>query len=439
MISKRSFSSLDRQLNLECSYSEPDRYRDLFAACSNGNVIARGAAISYVGLAFGKDSTSIGLKSFDRILDFDPIKQVIRVEAGISLGKLDSFLEPHRLYLSVQPGYPQITIGGCVACNIHGKNQFKEGVFSSVVLSLTLFHPKYGLVEISRETEPELFELTCGGFGLTGLIVNVTLKLRPKPGDTINVHNVRVGSLKDTYQKLLALKDQSDLLYSWNDLCPFGRSQGAGFVTTGTFSSNAGSKRVQPSSFKKIDASRRIYPRFFNRFTVPTVNWLYFISNTVLRPKREISFQEFNYPVLKKTFYFELFGQNGFIERQMLIPFDSCEAYLSAFESLIGRFAPPVALCSCKIFQGRQSHLNYAGSGLSLSIDLPARGYDDLHRALDQINIEHKVLDNITKDSRLELDTVRAEYNEYDKFRTALRRHDPKRVFRSALSERLGL
>jgi len=58
-------------------------------------------------------------------------------------------------------------VGGCIAANVHGKNQVREGTFVDSVLDLTLFHPDRGVLRLSPDTMPGLFDLTCGGYGLT--------------------------------------------------------------------------------------------------------------------------------------------------------------------------------------------------------------------------------------------------------------------------------
>ena len=74
---------------------------------------------------------TITIKNFDRIIDFNKAECTITVEAGCTLGKLYNYLGPLGLQLPVQPGYPAITIGGCVAVNVHGKNHVNDGYLST--------------------------------------------------------------------------------------------------------------------------------------------------------------------------------------------------------------------------------------------------------------------------------------------------------------------
>ena len=159
---KRVFASLDRHTVRECEFDEPDRYRELFSLTAAKPLIGRGAGVSYVAASFGAGATSIGMRRFNRILAFNEAERWIEIEAGITLGRLYEFLTGRGLCLPVQPGHPQITIGGCIAGNIHGKNQFREGLFGDHVRSLRLFHPSRGLLDLAPEQDAGLFELTVG-------------------------------------------------------------------------------------------------------------------------------------------------------------------------------------------------------------------------------------------------------------------------------------
>jgi decaprenylphospho-beta-D-ribofuranose 2-oxidase len=98
------------------------------------------------------------------------------------------------LYLPVHPGYPAITIGGCIAANVHGKNPSREGAFVSSLVDLTLFHPGYSAMRVTHESPRGLFDLSCGGYGLTRVIFAGTLRLELLARDRVSIRRVRVGN-----------------------------------------------------------------------------------------------------------------------------------------------------------------------------------------------------------------------------------------------------
>ena len=55
------------------------------------NLISRGGGYSYVAASFKKETLSLGMKNFNRILDFDEKNKTIKVESGITIIELLNF------------------------------------------------------------------------------------------------------------------------------------------------------------------------------------------------------------------------------------------------------------------------------------------------------------------------------------------------------------
>jgi decaprenylphospho-beta-D-ribofuranose 2-oxidase len=431
---RTSFSSLDCQTRLECDYAEPDRYRDLLRNWDGGPIIARGAGLSYVAASFGAKARSVGLRRFNRILGFDPVSGTIEVEAGVSLGEVQAYLDGHGRTLAVQPGYPGITIGGCIAFDVHGKNQYKDGLFHNIVVDLALFHPDRGQSLLSRDSEPDLFDLTCGGFGLTGIILHATLRTEPLTARSVRQELLPVASLTETIERIDACKDNYDFAYSWNDLS---RGTGAGFLITGRHFDD---EVIDDGRYRPLVPGRSRLPLpLLRRETAWMVNALYLFNLQRQRVKMLSRF-DFTYPAARLGFYFELFGRRGFLEHQVLVPRDRWREWLREFERLVRRGGEPSVLTTVKSFKGKRSLLRYDGDGFSVAIDLPATPEATrLLGELDALDCEMGCLGNIHKDSRLSAAVIARQYAGYEEFKARLGRWDPERRFDSALRERLKL
>ena len=203
------------------------------AVLGHGPVIARGGGYSYAAASFGAGSLVLDMTRFDRVLRFQPGERLVEVEAGMRLEQLLALTAPRGLILPVQPGYPAITVGGCIAGNVHGKNPHLEGTFRRSVVDLTLFHPRLGTLRLDRQTEPELFEMTCGGYGLTGIILAATLRLEPLPGWTALVERVPIDSLAEGLVRIREQTPRSAFAYTWHDGTPVDGAFGRGFVYVG--------------------------------------------------------------------------------------------------------------------------------------------------------------------------------------------------------------
>lgn len=436
----RSFASLDQHYRCEAEFARPDRYRHLFEAVSGAPAIAQGAGLSYVAASFGEGVKTVSMDRFNRLLAFDAEAGVIEAEAGTTLQQLYDFLLPRGFVVPVQPGYPHLTLGGLVAANAHGKNQFREGVFAGIVESLVLYHPDHGVLNLSAAENPGIFELTRGGFGLTGVILSVRLRLDRLAGETVETRNVAVGGLAETRQYLVERGGDCDLLVSWNDLTRRS-AMGQGFVTTGTIMAGAARAGAR-AECARLDPHRvgRLRPPVFNALTMPLINRLYGLKALSRAGPRAVDLYRFLFPVGAAPFYFDWYGRRGLIEHQVLIPHNSADDYFEALVRLILAHGVTVPRASMKLFRGRRQLLHYDGDGVSLSMDFFNRPETLAFLGeLDALDCEHGAIANLIKDSRLGAEVVRRQYAGYDAFWGRLRGFDPARRFKSALSRRLEL
>ena len=175
---KREICSFDQNISRNIFIAKPDKYKLLENIThKNKEIISSGSNLSYSPLSFGKDIISLDLKKFNRIIDFNKSEKTITVEAGITLIEFLNFSLKYNLWIPQLPGYPTITLGGAVATNAHGKSCGSDGTIRKSIKSILLFHKNNGWMTLSENENKEIFDLTIGGLGLTGTIVNVTLDL----------------------------------------------------------------------------------------------------------------------------------------------------------------------------------------------------------------------------------------------------------------------
>ena len=146
-----------------------------------GTVLPRGLGRSYGDAAVPAAPGGLVLETAraDRVLAFDGERGTLTCEAGLSLAEVLRVFLPRGWFPPVTPGTKFVTVGGCVACDVHGKNHHRVGSFGAFVERLVLQVADGSLVECSPERERELFLATVGWMGLTGLITEVALRLRP--------------------------------------------------------------------------------------------------------------------------------------------------------------------------------------------------------------------------------------------------------------------
>ncbi|HLQ38448.1 MAG TPA: FAD-binding oxidoreductase [Planctomycetota bacterium] len=435
--------SFDGGVRIATRHCRPDRLAFWDDPDRDTRRIARGAGLSYAAASFSADAISTDHRSFDRILGFDAAGKTLEVEAGIALGKVYEFLAPRGFYLAVQPGHPSITIGGCIATDVHGKHQARDGTFEGHVRSLRLFHPDHGVLELSREQEPSLFELTCGGYGLTGDILSAKLAVVQLAAPRVLVTTTPLPDIRALPEALASASARADQLYSWHDFTARGDRFGHGYLIEGRWVTDRATEVHRPRPWhSRLDADNRGAFRLgcFNRLTTRPFNALY---QRLLRRQsapQQLELFDFLFPVHDKEVYFKLFGRRGFHELQVLVPVAAFPEFLQRLRAAIERLRLPVTLASAKLFRGERRLLRFTGDGICLAIDFPrSRRSAAFATAVDAMLPGLGGWPNLIKDSRLPLATVRATYPQYEQFCERLHAFDPRRLYRSEMSERLGL
>ena len=132
------------------------------------------------GRSYGDSALSsniINVKPKDYFINFDEEKGLLHIQAGVLLSEILESYVPRGWFLKVTPGTKLITIGGAIASDIHGKNHHVEGCFSECVQEFDIMLSDGKVVTCSKEETPELFKATCGGMGLTGVILTAKIYL----------------------------------------------------------------------------------------------------------------------------------------------------------------------------------------------------------------------------------------------------------------------
>lgn len=437
-----TFVSFDGGVAVRAEGLRPERYGDLEADLTGRARIARGGGYSYAAASFGDEALVQDLRRFNRILAFDPERLTIEVEAGMTVGDLQSFAVSRGLWLPVIPGYPLITVGGCVAACVHGKNPHRHGTFLGHVLALTLHHPAYGVRRVSPEAAADVLDLTCGGYGLTGVVETVTLRLIPLPGNCYRVDRRPVGGLDEALDFLAEESDRADYAYTFHDASPttvFGRGYviRAEAITEDPARFGGAAGRTVP-----IDARRRAFSPLsvWGGWRTRAIQEIFWRRTASRRVSEVLPWFTVEFPFAAAPEYFLLYGRPGLIECQLLVPHAVARDVIRELAAMIRRWEPDSVMASVKSFRGPRALLRFSGDGICLTLDF-ARTPATLRflPELDALVLRAGALPNLVKDSRVPRAVVEAAYPGCEEFRRRLAAYDPERLYRSELSRRLGL
>ncbi|WP_145138196.1 FAD-binding oxidoreductase [Paenibacillus sp. Y412MC10] len=128
------------------------------------------------GHTYYKDGIVIDMTDYNRVLSVDPDQRQIRVQAGATWEQVQKAVNPYHLSVKTMQSQNIFTVGGSISVNAHGRD-IRSGSLIGSVDSFRLLTADGQIRSVSREENPELFRLTLGGYGLFGIILDVTLNL----------------------------------------------------------------------------------------------------------------------------------------------------------------------------------------------------------------------------------------------------------------------
>lgn len=148
----------------------------IFENCNK--VLPFGLGRSYGDVCLVDNGILIDTTELKHLIRFDQENGILHCESGVTLEQILKHIIPKGWFLPVTPGTKYITVGGAIANDVHGKNHHKAGSFGHYVKSFDLLRSDGSIVHCSPEENPELFQATIGGLGLTGLILNAEFTLK---------------------------------------------------------------------------------------------------------------------------------------------------------------------------------------------------------------------------------------------------------------------
>ncbi|MEO7995734.1 MAG: FAD-binding oxidoreductase, partial [bacterium] len=190
----------------------------------------RGAGRSYGDAALNSNGWVLDLTGFNRILHWDPARGIMTVEPGVTVEQVWKMALPDGWWPAVVSGTMAPTIGGVVAANIHGKNNFKAGPIGDHVLEFELLTPRGDAYTCSRTENSELFHAAIGGFGLLGIFTRITLQLKKVYSGELEVEAFPFGSISEMVAIFEERRAEADYLVGWVDCTAGGRHLGRGMI-----------------------------------------------------------------------------------------------------------------------------------------------------------------------------------------------------------------
>jgi decaprenylphospho-beta-D-ribofuranose 2-oxidase len=409
-------------------------------------LIARGLGRSYGDPAQNAGGIVVDMTGLDRIHAIDQDGATVDVDAGASLDTLMRELLPHGLWLPVLPGTRQVTVGGAIGSDIHGKAHHVEGSFGDHVASLDLLTADGEIQTLTPDgPRSELFWATVGGMGLTGIVLRATLTLNRVETAYFLVDTEQIDDLDD----LMARQSVNDEDYvesvSWFDAVTTGPHLGRGILTR----ANHAKVEDLPPELRgdplKFDAPQLLTvpdvfpPGMLNKLTGKIFSELWYRKS----PTRSGAVQnitQFLHPLDIAGEWNRGYGPHGFLQYQFVVPFSRGDVIRTVIEEMT-RAGHVSALNVLKRFgEGNRAPLSFPEPGWTLAVDMPVKsGLGQLCDRLDEIVLDAGGKLYLAKESRTTARAIQRMYPRIEEWRKVRDGVDPQGAFASDLARRLGL
>lgn len=420
------------------NFSKTDELESLLK--STDQLTIRGAGLSYGDASLS--ASILSTNSFNRIISFDHETGVITVESGVTLEQILMFSVPKGWFLYVTPGTKFITVGGAIGGDIHGKNHHVEGSFCNYVMSMNIMLPNGTILTCNRESNEDIFHTICGGVGLGAFIISASIKLRKISTSFIKQTNIIVNNLDQMIQ-LLIENLTTTYVVAWIDCLTNLKSIGKGVLMLGEHAEpNEVNTKNLLEIHKQPNFNVPIFPpiNILNSYTIKVFNLLYFHKHKLF-PKRFIThYDSFFYPLDKIKNWNRLYGKNGFLQYQFVIPTDSMKTGLSEILKRILRSRQASFLTVLKILGKSENVMSFPMPGATLALDFPVnKKVLQLLDSLDTIIHDLGGRVYLVKDARMKPNFFHKSYPNINKFQEILNTLDPNHKFSSHLAERLKI
>lgn len=434
---------------LSCAVQRPQTLKALRASVAEAHsdqpCVARGLGRSYGDAALNERGHVLDCTRLDRYLDFDADTGLLRCEAGVSLEMILRDFAPRGFLPMITPGTKFVTVGGCIANDVHGKAHHADGCFSRSTERMSVLLASGEVVEASPTENADLYWANFGGMGLLGVITEATIRLRKVE----TTYFQQTAVVADSLEAMLdALEEHAHLPYSvaWVDALATGQRLGRGVLTVGDHARLEHlPKRLQRDPLATSAPSPLKLPfempsRALNTATIHALN---VVLDQVQRRGAPIAhYEKFFYPLDFVGDWNRGYGASGFTQYQFVIPLEDGRKNIRELLQTIATSGQAPFLNVLKRLgpERPETMLSFPFEGYTFAIDFPIRaGLSELLASLDERVLAMGGRLYLGKDAFLKPETFAQMYPKLDAWRAIKDRYDPEHRFSSHLSRRLGL
>lgn len=376
-----------------------------------GGYLPFGDGRSYGDTCLNTRGTLIDSRARAKILGFDEENGVLHCQAGVTLAQIFEHIVPKGWFLPVTPGTANVTVGGAIANDVHGKNHHVRGTFGAHVASITLKSGEGHLFLLTPDDNRALFSATVGGMGLTGLILDARLKLMRVPSPDIRQTTMRFETIDAYFERIDAVDAAYEYSVAWIDQLATGRKLGRGILMAGDHADNA----IPHGRARRLAVPFTPPFNLLNGMTLKAFNALYF--GKAADGETLVPWRSYFHPLDAISNWNRLYGPKGLFQHQSVYPADNAPETTARLLECARKHGHASFLTVLKRFGDVPSPglFSFPRPGFTLTLDFANQGARTLTllAALDEIVVDAGGAVNPYKDARMDAATFEASFPEW--------------------------
>lgn len=432
------------------SSADPEVIKHAISEAGERGVIARGLGRSYGAAAQNAGGCVIELANEGDPLgidaDLDPVTGILDVASSVSLDSILRMCVPRGWFVPVTPGTRFVTVGGAISSDVHGKNHHLDGSFGQHVRSMTVLLANGDVVELSPTQNAAWFWATVGGMGLTGIILRATISMLRIESSKVRVETERLPNFEAVCDAMSSDGADDNYRYSvcWVDLLATGSSLGRGVLTRGDHATASEVQSDDPCAYDPrltVSAPGWVPNGLLNKYSIKLFNEAWYRKAPSKRHVGLESIPAFFHPLDGVNKWNRLYGKQGFIQYQFIVPIDRTDVLRTVIETFsqagVGSFLAVLK----RMGPQNLAPMSFPTEGWTLTLDIAAgiNGLAELLAKVDTMVLDAGGRHYLAKDSHVSPIAVRRGYPRLDEWMNTRNEMDPTGLWRSDLARRLHL
>jgi decaprenylphospho-beta-D-ribofuranose 2-oxidase len=410
-------------------------------------MIARGLGRSYGDAAMLTKGLVILTERLNQQGSFDEQAGLLTAEGGMALSEVLRAFVSRGWFPAVVPGTKFVSLGGCVAADIHGKNHHRDGTFGTHVRELEIALADGTRRRCSPENDADLFWATTGAMGLTGIITKVTFELLRIESPYVVAQHHQAKDLDASLEMFESQLWDDHYTVAWLDCLALRRNLGRGILIRGHHAQQDELPVKLRGHWQTASSAQRIltfdFPSWIlNAYTVRLFNELYYRSQGMRTKPFICDYESFFFPLDRIANWNRMYGKRGFIQYQCVLPLTESRRGLQTLLQEVAKSHRSSFLAVLKRFGAEGNGiLSFPMAGYTLALDFPVSdpGLFPFLERLDEIVLTRGGRVYLAKDARLRAENFRNMYPRLAEWQRIKSRIDSDNHFMSDLGCRLGM